>query len=193
LVVNPESPDGTHEYLAAVANSYPHLRIREIIVEPALAKNKGAMINHAVRASRGQWVWLADADCLFPPTCLAHTLTQLAAERPYLYYGQRRYLGASDTSALLSGRLDGLTNFELLCQQAVTRAADSAPWGYTQILERSVMERIRYRENINHFAHSDTVFVQDCQRHKIFPRQVEGLFCLHLDHPFSWYGTNQFL
>jgi hypothetical protein len=24
-------------------------------------------------------------------------------------------------------------------------------------------------------------------------RQVPGLLCLHLDHPFAWYGTDSFL
>src|SRR5262249_12304622 len=51
LVVNPQSPDGTHEHLAAVARSYLHVRVREIAVGSELACNKGAMINRAVAAS----------------------------------------------------------------------------------------------------------------------------------------------
>jgi hypothetical protein len=67
LVVNPQSPDGTSEHLAAVARSYPHVRVREIAVSAALATNKGAMINRALDLVRGDWIWLTDADCCSVP------------------------------------------------------------------------------------------------------------------------------
>ena len=193
LVVNPASPDGTHEYLAAVAKSYPHVRIREVAVENALATNKGKMINRAVAVSRGEWIWLTDADVLFSPTCIAMVLAHLKGQRQYLFYGQRRYLSLSQTNALLSGRMNGLTEYELLAQSNNPRGPENAPWGYTQIVHRTVIERIRYRENFNHFAHADTGFVDDCKRYRVLPQQIDGLVCLHLDHPFSWYGTKTFL
>ena len=52
LIVNPESPDGTHEHLATVARSFPHIRVHEIAVGADLSTNKGAMINRAFEASR---------------------------------------------------------------------------------------------------------------------------------------------
>jgi hypothetical protein len=193
LVVNPASPDGTHEYLATIASSYPHVRIREVAVESALATNKGKMINRAVAVSRGEWIWLTDADVLFSPTCVAKVLAHLKGQRQYLFYGQRRYLSTSQTNALLSGRINGLAKYELLTQSSNPRGPDNAPWGYTQIVHRSVIERIHYREDVNHFAHTDMVFAQDCRRRNVLPRQVPGLVGLHMDHPFSWYGTQIFL
>jgi hypothetical protein len=193
LVVNPRSPDGTHEHLAAVARSYPHVRVREIPVSAALAMNKGAMINQAAQSCRGEWVWLTDADCLFPPNSVAEALKQVAGRPQHLFYGQRRYLTATMTDALLTGRVDGLHEFDELARAQSPRAPENAPWGYTQIVHRSTFTRVRYREDLNHFAHSDGIFTQDCLRHGITPRQIEGLFCLHLDHPFSWYGTDAFL
>ncbi len=193
LVVNPNSPDGTHEYLAAVASSYPHVRVREVPVEAKLATNKAAMINRAFQASMGEWIWLTDADCLFSPTAAEATLVQINAKHPSLFFGQRRYLTTSQTSELLAGRRDGLHDFDTLCLNVGPRKPDNEPWGYTQIVSRSTLERVPYREQVNHFAHSDSLFIQDCRRRRIFPAPVEGLFCLHLDHPFSWYGTKAFL
>ena len=193
LIVNPNSPDGTHEYLAAVASSYPHVRVREVPVETKLATNKAAMINRAFQASRGEWIWLTDADCLFSPMAAEKALAQVKGKTSNLFYGQRRFLTSSQTSELLAGRMDGLNDFETLCLNIGPRAPDNEPWGYTQIVSRSTLERSPYREQVNHFAHSDSLFIQDCKRLRILPVPVEGLFCLHLDHPFAWYGTNAFL
>jgi hypothetical protein len=73
------------------------------------------------------------------------------------------------------------------------RPPDSAPWGYTQIVHRAILQRVSYREYINHFAHSDSLFIEDCKRQGVIPEQLAGLFCLHLDHSFAWYGTKTFL
>jgi hypothetical protein len=193
LIINPGSPDGTHEHLAAVSSSFPHVRIREVAVASNLAKNKGAMINHAIAASRGEWLWLTDADCLFAPDSARYVLDQIGEQPDKLYFGQRRFLTPAQTAALLSGRADGLRDFQRLALEAETRSPENVPWGYTQIAHRSTVERVRYREQFNHFAHSDGIFVEDCKRLGINPHQVDGLFCLHLDHPFSWWGTNSFL
>jgi glycosyltransferase involved in cell wall biosynthesis len=192
LIVNPQSPDGTHEHLAAVSRSYPDIRVREIAVGSRVT-NKGAMINKALADSHGEWIWLTDADCLFAPNCLATVLEQIDGLSDQLFYGQRRYLSATQTDGLLAGRVDGLRDFAELAQAAMLRPPENSPWGYTQIAHRSTFEKVRYREEFNHFAHSDGIFVEDCKRHSITARQVEGLVCLHLDHPFSWYGTNTFL
>lgn len=193
LVVNPQSPDGTHEYLAAVARSYPHVRLREIAVGPDLGTNKGAMINQAVAESRGEWIWLTDADCLFGPQSAARVLEQVRGRKKNLFYGERRFLTSTQTDALLSGRSDPFREFDEMAATAVARAPEKYQWGYTQIVHRSTLEMLRYGEEHNHFAHSDGVFAEACRRRGITPSQLEGLFCLHLDHPFSWYGTDVFL
>lgn len=193
LVVNPQSPDGTRELLASTARSFSHVRIREIAVSHDLAKNKGTMLNAAIRASRGEWVWLTDADCVFPPDCLSNVLNQINGRYNRLFYAQRRYLGEGQTDGLLSGRLDGIRDFAELAAAADGRPFENAPWGYTQIVHRSVLNHLGYCEHINHFAHCDDIFVQDCRRRRIMPEQLPGLFCLHLHHPFSWYGTDAFL
>ncbi len=193
LIVNPNSPDGTHEHLAAVVESYPEVRVRELLVEPELRMNKGAMINRAVQASYGEWIWLTDADCLFGPDSAALVLERVHGNPGHLYFGERRHLTWPQTQALLAGRYDGLADFAQLAVAEHQRAPDRAPWGFTQIVHRSVMDRARYRDDIDHFAYTDNAFLEDCARLAIRPRLVEGLFCLHLNHPFSWYGTNAFL
>jgi hypothetical protein len=197
LVVNPSSPDGTHELMAAVSSSYPHVRVREVPMEPGLATNKGAMVNRALDVSRGQWIWLTDADCLFSPTAAAETLDKIAGRSRRLLYGERRYLSTTQTNALLSGRIDALSQFDLLARDAVCHtlrgAPGNGPWGYTQIMDRSTAKAVRYRDDLNCFAYSDSQFAEACERQRIPLEKVGGLFCLHLDHPFSWHGTNMFL
>ena len=193
LVVNPDSPDGTHDYLVAVARSYPELAVREVAVEASLATNKGAMINRAVSASRGAWIWLTDADCLFSPHCAAAVLNRVQDRQQRLFYGQRRHLGEWHTDALVSGRLDGLRHFEELARLNHGREPDNRPWGYTQIARRSTFERMPYREDMNHFSHADGLFAEECRQIGILPEQIDGLYCLHMYHPFAWYGTTRFL
>ena len=193
LVVNPSSPDGTHEHLAAVANSYPHVRVREVPVAVNLATNKGAMINQALAASRGEWIWLTDADCLFAPTAAQTVLEQLPHRHGQFFYGQRRHLAAHQTAAVLAGQIDALREFDVLARMTNARPPDNAPWGYTQIVHRSLLQRVSYREHVNHFAHTDNLFIEDCKRQGVIPEQLAELFCLHLDHSFAWYGTKAFL
>jgi hypothetical protein len=193
LVINPASPDGTHEHLGAVARSYPHVRLRELAVDADQATNKGAMINHAVEASSGAWIWLTDADCLFGPASGATVMAALDGDDQRLLFGQRRYLTQGQTDALLSGRVDGLRDFNALFASPSPQPSENAPWGYSQIVHRSTLRRVRYREDFNHFAHSDGAFVEDCRRAGIAFQPVDGLVCLHLHHPFSWYGTEMFL
>jgi glycosyltransferase involved in cell wall biosynthesis len=192
LIVNPESPDGTHELLAAVARGFPHIRVREIAVGADLHTNKGAMINRAFEASRGEWIWLTDADCLFATGSAARVLQQVQGQEQHLFYGQRRRLFPAQTDALLAGRADGLHDFAQLANEPNLRR-ENGPWGFTQIVHRPVFEQIRYSEGVNHYARTDDIFVDDCRKHQISPKQVEGLFCLHIEHPFAWYGTKYFL
>ena len=192
LIVNPESPDGTHEHLVAVAHSFPHIHVHEIAVGADLSTNKGAMINLAFEASRGEWIWLTDADCLFSRGSVATVLQQVQGQEQHLFYGQRRRLSAVQTDAVLGGRADGLHDFAQLAAEPNLRV-EIGPWGFTQIVHRRVFEQIRYSEGVNHFARTDEIFVDDCRRKGISPKQVEGLFCLHIEHPFAWYGTKYFL
>jgi hypothetical protein len=193
LIVNPESPDGTHDYLQTVMHSYPHIRVREILTPRQRGTNKGAMINRALGVAQGEWIWLADADCIFSPDASAAVLREIGGRTNTLFFGERRYLSTITTNSLLSGRVDGLTEFDVLLRKAEPRSPDSAPWGYTQIAHRTVFDRVRYREHLDHFAYSDLRFVEDCQRLHIGVEQLPGLACLHLEHPFAWYGTNSFL
>ena len=120
-------------------------------------------------------------------------LEQVWHEQRHLFFGERRFLTAAQTDALLSGRVDPLTGFNELANAAVARDPEKYQWGYTQIVHRSTLERLPYDERHNHFAHSDGAFAEACRRSGVLPRAVEGLFCLHLDHPFSWYGSDMFL
>jgi hypothetical protein len=146
-----------------------------------------------VEASRGSWIWLTDADCLFAPNSSAIVMDRLDGDSDRLLFGQRRYLTPSQTDDLLSGRLDSIRQFDVLSANPSPRAPDHSPSGYTQIVHRSTLDRLRYREEFNHFAHSDLAFVEDCRRAGVGFQVVDGLVCLHLHHPFAWYGTNLFL
>jgi hypothetical protein len=194
LVVNPESPDGTAEHLAAAAAAWQHVHIRELRVSAQLATNKGAMINHALDSSRGPWVWIADADCLFGPSSARTALAQAESEPSHLYYLRRQHLSAAVTAALLAGRLDPVRDFDHLAAATPTPPPeDRAPWGYTQLVPRTALDVVRYRDDVNHFAHSDETFAAACRRHGYSPRELDGVFCLHLEHPFAWNGTTGFL
>jgi glycosyltransferase involved in cell wall biosynthesis len=191
IVVNPASPDGTSEHLAAVAASYPQVRVRELFVDaPA---HKPILINKGVRASSGDWIWLTDADCLFPTSAASVVLRELdRIATSVLLYGGRQHLRRDDTEALLAMALDGVADFAALERRADAHPSELYPWGYTQIVRREVLLRTPYREDIPHFAHSDGAFVEACRRRGIPERPVPGLRCLHLDHPFAWYGTDAF-
>jgi hypothetical protein len=194
LVVNPESPDGTAEHLAAVARAWQHLRVREVRVAAAVATNKGAMINRALALAEGGWVWIADADCLFPPWAAREALRQAEQAPRHLHFLRRQHLSEDLTDALLTGRLDPVHDFDrLVATTPFAPAEDCMPWGYSQLLPRAALRALRYREDVNHFAHTDEIFVEACRRRGYRPRELSGLSCLHLDHPFSWEGTTAFL
>lgn len=194
LVVNPGSPDGTREHLRAVARGYPDVRVCEIAAPAELAANKGALINHAIGFAHGEWIWLTDADCLFPASAVSTVLGYIPSRGDRLFYGQRQHLSDAITSALLAGRADGVADFaELAAATQSGSPTENSPWGYTQIVRRVVFDRLRYTESFNHFAHSDGEFIARCKRGGLLPEQVPGLCCLHLEHPFAWYGNNQFL
>lgn len=192
LVVNPESPDGTGALLAATARSFPEVRVREVPAEAHFARNKGELIHRAIRASQGEWLWITDADCLFSPHALAGVLASLN-NPSCLYYGSRMHLSDAQTDGLLAGRLDGLNEFDRLAQSREIQRVEAYPWGYTQIVHRSTWDRVPYRKDINHFADSDNVFTQECRRRNIHAVKMPGLFCLHLSHPFAWWGTECYL
>ncbi|WP_433727409.1 glycosyltransferase family 2 protein [Actinoplanes sp. CA-051413] len=193
LVADPHSPDGTREYLATVARAFPELRVVDVAVRHDLARNKGALTNHAVEAAAQPWVWLADADCVFPTDSVSRVLAQIEATGPHLYFGRRRHLGGEATDALIVGRRDAITEFDRLTREAADAATDEYPWGYTQIVPRDVIASIRYTTAINSFARSDEVFLAACRRRGLRPRLVPGLECLHLAHPFVWHANTTFL
>ncbi|HKV11214.1 MAG TPA: glycosyltransferase family 2 protein [Thermoanaerobaculia bacterium] len=191
IVVNPASPDDTHAVVAAAARDHPGVRIAEVAADAVLARNKGALINLGLAVARGEWIWLTDADCLYPETGAAHVLARLGS-RSALYYCERRHLTEQATNGLIKGHADAVYRFEELIGQ--TRAdTNVCPWGYCQIVHRSVLDRVRYREHVNAYSDSDNFFVADCVRSGVQPVRLEGLSCLHLVHPFAWGGTNDFL
>jgi glycosyltransferase involved in cell wall biosynthesis len=192
IVVNPESPDGTHELIAAMAAAYPEVRLRELPVPQSMWRNKGWMLNRAIEASRGDWVWLTDADCIFPSGAAAALLADVEKEASLLY-GERRHLAKSATDELLAGRRSPVTDFARLAEAAEGGAIDLHPWGYTQIVHRSQLSRVRYREDLDHFSGSDGAFLENCRSAGLAERRCAGLTCLHLSHPFAWNGTKLFL
>jgi glycosyltransferase involved in cell wall biosynthesis len=193
LVVNPGSPDATHAVLASAARAWPNVRVREIGMGAGKC-NKGEMINRAFAASRGEWIWLTDADCLFPPDAAERALAHAdGCTGPVLLHGERRFLSPVETDSLLAGRVDGLRDFDRVAARGDSRAPEHAPWGYTQIVRRETFARHPYSTAVNHFAHSDGQFADDCRRGGARAEAVPGLVCLHLDHPFAWFGTREML
>jgi hypothetical protein len=191
LVVNPESPDGLHEHLAAVSAACPHLRLREIVVPATMARNKGAMINRAVQAARGEWIWLTDSDCLFDRNAAATALFWIQNRPRRLLYCERKFLSHENTQALLAGAVDGCEGFAQLSGEPMHCEAE--PYGYTQIVPKVALTRWPYREDLNHYADSDLTFLERCRRNQVRPVKIEGLYCLHMAHPFAWHGTSVFL
>jgi Glycosyl transferase family 2 len=189
VVVNPASPDTTHEVVAAMATQYPDVRLRELRVDAAMALNKGRMINRALDVVRGEWVWLTDADCVFPPGAAARLLSR-APRADALVYCERRHLTESVTDALLAGRLDPEADFEALAVDH-ERSGSVEPWGYTQIFHRANLIWVRYSESHEHYAHSDGQFAEQWRAGGLGRVLLDGLVCLHLVHPFSWWGTDQ--
>lgn len=193
VVADPGSPDGTREYLATVARAFPAVRVADVTVDPGLARNKGAMTNRAVAACTADWVWLTDADCVFPQGSVVRVLETIAARSRHLYFGRRRHLTAEATDELIAGRSDAFAGFDRIAVEGASGALDEYPWGYTQIVPRDVLTSIRYPEHIDSFAHSDGAFLLECRRRGLLPRQVPGLECLHLAHPFVWHSNDTFL
>jgi glycosyltransferase involved in cell wall biosynthesis len=191
IVVNPHNDEETHELLASVRDTCPHLRVVEVPVGETIARNKGAMLNAAFRVSVGDWIWLTDADCLFPPNAVTSVLEFVEGRTGYLFYGERRHLDEAQTGAVLAGRLDGVADFAALMHAVEGGPVDCTPWGYTQIVHRSVMERRPYRELTSaQFSAVDNIFMIECGRLGVHPMRIPGLTCLHLHHPFAWYGTD---
>lgn len=191
IVVNPGSPDETHEVVLAAARQYPCVRIKELTTSARFFRNKGRLINLGVAASCGEWIWLTDADCLFPPDAAAMALAN-ADSHTSLFYCERRHLTEAATRALLANRNGGGLDFSELLEQ--TRSDSNAvPWGYCQVAHRSVFQRIRYREDIDSFSNSDIVFVQTCAANGVRATPFEGLTCLHMVHPWAWQGTAHLL
>jgi hypothetical protein len=190
VVVNPGSPDATHDVVAAAALEYPGVRIREVTVNITRRRDKGHLINRGVAATHSEWIWLSDADCIFPPDAAARALAGVDADS--LLYCRRRHLTDAATEALLRRELDPSQQFETLLP--MTRAdSNHDPWGYCQIVHRSAFERIRYREGLNIFSTSDNIFAAQCAAAGIPSVPLDGLTCLHLVHPFAWNGTDLLL
>jgi len=192
IVVNPESPDGTHEQIAAAAAAYPEVRVREIAMDAGMARNKGYLLNRAVEIAQGEWIWFTDADCVFAPDAAAHVLRQVTAPQA-LFFGERRHLTRRLTDLIIAGRRDAAADFPELLRESGGCFVEAFPWGYSQILHRTLARSIRYTEDVDNFSTSDGAFVEECRRRGVAMHRVDGLVCLHLSHPFAWYGTDVYL
>jgi Glycosyl transferase family 2 len=193
LVVNPGSADATHEVVADAAASFPTVRITEIEADHRNWRNKGMLINLASNAARGEWVLLTDADCLFDKATVASILRSIVGLGPRIFFGERRHLRKRTTQAILAGAIDAVCGFNQLVTGQSYDHVDRSPWGYAQLVPREILRSVRYREDVDHYAHTDEIFVSECQRRGLTTQFLENLICLHLEHPFAWYGTNQFL
>jgi hypothetical protein len=191
IVVNPGSPDDTHAVVFDAAREYPRVRIRELTANAASWRNKGRLINQGVAASSGEWIWLTDADCLFPPDAASMALAR-AQSASSLFYCERRHLTMPATRALLARQHDEPLNVAQLLGQ--TRAdRNNVPWGYCQLFHRSVYEGIRYREDVDSFSNSDIIFVETCAANGVETTPLDDLTCLHMVHPWSWQGAPHLL
>lgn len=190
IVVNPASPDGTHEVVAAMAGAFPQVRVSELAVDGGVARNKGFMINRAAEHARGEWIWLTDADCVHAIDAAARVL-EFVDRKDAIFFGKRRQLGRAETDAAIAGAVDTVADFDLLARDAVV--IDDFPWGYSQIMHSSVLRRVPYREHLNRFDDSDGAFLAACKKRGMSQIHVDGLSCLHLAHPFAWFGTDRYL
>ncbi len=193
IVANPASADATHAIIAAAAASFPQARIAELELDPSSGRNKGAMINRAARWARGSWVLLTDADCLFLPSTIRLLREAGASGRWDLRFGERHHLSLRQTQAVLAGAIDQAETALYEAALSSARPPERSPHGYAQFVPRSLLQAVRYSEAVNHFAHTDQIFVADCLRRGVAATLLEGLTCLHLTHPFAWYGTHLYL
>jgi hypothetical protein len=194
------APTGTHEILiggtglpgerevvSALALAYPEIRIREIDLGTAIPAPAGSGINQLARSAQGEWIWLTDGECLFPPQALGLALESIARKANALYFCERRRLGKQATYALLAGRLNGRHDLDLLLADAAARPATAGPWLWTQIVPRSTLERFSFPDPGNGFTRVDERFVADLIADGMQSVRIEGLFCLGLDCPAAWY------
>jgi len=193
LIVNPGSPDATHEVIAAAAATFPTVRIAEIEADSKYWRNKGTLINIACNVARGDLILVTDADCLFDEKTVARILRLAVGRAPLLYFGERRHLRKRATQAILAGAIDPILDFHRLAMGQDIGHVERSPWGYAQLVPRDILQSVRYREDVDHYAHTDGDFLAECKRRGLATQFLEGLVCLHLEHPFSWYGTEQFL
>jgi Glycosyl transferase family 2 len=191
IVVNPGSPDQTHDVVLAATRAYPSVRVHELSVDGRLFRNKGKLINLGVAAARGEWIWLSDADCLFPPDAATRALAR-ADSRRRLFYCERRHLTEAATAALVTQRNGAAIDYRSLL--AHTRSdTNFVPWGYCQLAHRSVFDAVRYREDVESFSNSDITFMESCRANGIELVPLDGVSCLHLVHPWAWQGTRDLL
>lgn len=193
LIVNPHSADATHEVVAASAASFPKVRIAEIEAPHGYRRNKGVLINLAAKVARGDWILLTDADCLFDRGIVSRILQFVAGRTPIISFGERRHLAKRLSQAILAGAVDAVGGFDELARGEAIGQIDRSPWGYAQLVPREILRSVRYREDIDHYAHTDEIFVAECRRRGLPLQFLEDLVCLHLQHPFAWYGTEDFL
>lgn len=184
IVANPTSPDATHAVIAEAAAKHPDVRIRELPVEARWRTNKGHLINRAFEMSHAEWIWLTDADILFPPAAAATVLRHAARHK--LLYCTRLHL----LPAVVEKLLERQTVASIEALHGSTGQVDKQPWGYCQILHRGVLKALPYPDYLDRYNDSDEMFRSRCTSAGLTCEPLEDLSCFHLSHPFAWNGTD---
>jgi len=58
---------------------------------------------------------------------------------------------------------------------------------------RELLAMVKYSEALNHYAHTDGMFVTACRAAGAAVERLPHVECLHLSHDFAWYANDGFL
>ncbi len=185
--------DATDDLIDSMQATFPSLRIVRSPFTDQHAHAKGFMINESVKAARGEWIILMDADIVLPPTLFAR-IDALADSCDLIAPDGRKMLDKHTTGRILLGEIEPWRQWDELVGGAGEyrhREAHGVPVGFFQCFKASVLERIQYAE-LEHFEGADMWFGMGLQHELGKETRLSGLPVLHLDHGGSqWYGTQK--
>jgi hypothetical protein len=185
--------DATDDLIDSMQAAFPALRIVRSPFASRHAHAKGFMINESVKAAKGEWIILMDADIILPPTMFAR-IDALADSSDFIAPDGRKMLDTETTGKILLGEIEPWRQWEELVDGAGEyrhREAHGVPVGFFQCFKASVLEKIQYAE-LEHFEGADMWFGMGLQHELGKETRLSGLPVLHLDHGGSqWYGTQK--
>jgi hypothetical protein len=195
VVTNPQSPDGLGKYLAEFKKQNKSFNLTVVDAPEIHRGNRGWMIDHAFKHSRGGALMIADCDCILPPHFLEKALGILEVNPDRILGVYRNLLSTETTERILSGELDPVAGFqELRKEDQEEKMGYRGVLGYCQIVRREVYLKTPYRDDIESIAKSDVKFLEDlAEQQGVTPLRIEGETLLHLWHPRDWSGTKGFL